>query len=187
MKHDDWENAVNIIKEFGSEMRDDAAIERTITKLVRQLIKKSLKKNKDDILLRHIVFAIELGGMSQNMCFKMMETEGVVTKAYVKLLWKDARSKSREKVEAYRQFHAYRLVSEFIQGFKGVVAKDPAILSFMIYLIKEETALVKWAFEKVRLDSSGEEYEDFKPDYKKSTIDELSKANSAFIGYKRSD
>jgi hypothetical protein len=143
MKHDDWENAVNVIKEFGSEMRDDPAIERTIAKLVRQLRKKWFKKNKDDILLSHIVIAIELGGMSQNMCFKMIETEGVVTKAYVKLLWKDARSNSPDKIEAYRQLHAYRLVSEFIQGYKGVVAKDPAIPSFMRYLIKEETALLK--------------------------------------------
>ena len=70
MKHKEWEKAVKVIKEYGGEMREDAAIERTMVKLTRQLRKKWLKKNTDDILLSHIVFAIELGGMSQSGCFK---------------------------------------------------------------------------------------------------------------------
>ena len=187
MNPEEWQEMLGTVNRNKPRLEDNPALRKTAEKLIEQVRTKKKKLELDALLLWGMVNLIEIHGMSKRQAFKWMDEIPGSSEARAKNLWNVTQKNDPGRIEDIRQAHAYSYVNNLIQWVDGDQTTEAPSLDVVQRLRDEEPVLYGWAFRKAYMDSRGEEYEDFKPNYEKITKDELSKANMAFIGYLPTD
>jgi len=178
MTPEEWQEMMGAANQNKPGLMDDPALRKTAEKFLRQFERKKRKHEIDSLLLWGLVNVIEIMGFSQKQAFKMAGdakgSRGVSAKEFwsearAKNLWFETKKNDPGTIEDIRQAHAYRYVNELTQWIVSDQSTElPSITSKVVQRVKEkEPALYNWAFQKAYWDYTGEEYEDFKPDYSK--------------------
>lgn len=189
MNIDDLVKAINGLSEIHPELLKAPPIQKTKEKLEEQLKRKGEKVISKDFMLESLVFLIEMLGYSHKQAFQLVSVKGSkhFTEPQARSLWFEVKENDLDKIEALRRSMAYLIVGSFMEwdganeysdfpspAFGSLLEKREQTQYAATRLLNDKPELFCWALEKNVLDSLGEEYEEFDPDYKKP-VDELLK------------